>query len=670
MVKISKCPSILLISQWPKIKNGEYELIEKIKKTGFKVKVVDFFGFDVTSGECLNVATLHRDYDFAISFHYDTPKFLNIFTFLWVANPLEFMHLRGDYRTVLIHHLRSYDGYLYNGSEVLKSHIRHVVGSEWRDSNLELFPSSSLRELIPPKVLDKRDTKAAHKVFYCGVNWERGIDRAGRAQGLLDVLQEQDAADFYGPNKLEGINPWDGFSSYKGEIPFDGVSMLQVMRQYGAVLAISSPAHKKSGTSSSRVFEGIAAGVPVISDENPHVRRLFGDLVYYFNGDDETERARSILDALRVINESPAEAQDRVMRAQLLMAERFCFEPCVERMQQYIHESTTTVAKELAGKKLELFLLHHDVNPLAPGNTKEFLNINHLIEAAAYAAKLYAVQVHITVCGGTIVDRWDLPTGVSITEIQSLILTDHPWDKLRLGEKVALLMKRAKGDFVSFYTQFDFAMYDAITRALDWFSKEPSRCANGLHVGGFFVSDLAPNTPLKTVGILRNNASNTTYRWTQNSLLEHQLATMIISGNVLKFLEPEKINRLDVLLPISILATAKEQDVPVHRSRHMLLRCQFGSFQRHYDAYLDNVKKGFWSQHYELTTNYNHELNALCDIHHESGVAMSIVDQISGIALPSTSQVDPAVHAVNNFISRLRPIYHWYKMLCRLLGKK
>ena len=117
---------VLLISQWPNVKNGEYELIEKIKQTGFTVKVVDYFGFDVESGQCLNTASLPLDYDFAISFHYDTPKLLNLPTFLWVANPLEFMHLRGDYRSVLLHHLRAYDEYLYNGSDLLKRHIKEV----------------------------------------------------------------------------------------------------------------------------------------------------------------------------------------------------------------------------------------------------------------------------------------------------------------------------------------------------------------------------------------------------------------------------------------------------------------------------------------------------------------------------------------------------------------
>ena len=80
-----------MIAQWPSIKNAEYELIERVRHTGFKVTVVDYLGFDVQSGRCINDATLPDEYDFAVSLHYETPKFLNIPTFHWVANPLEFI---------------------------------------------------------------------------------------------------------------------------------------------------------------------------------------------------------------------------------------------------------------------------------------------------------------------------------------------------------------------------------------------------------------------------------------------------------------------------------------------------------------------------------------------------------------------------------------------------
>lgn len=657
-------PRILLISQWPNLKNGEYELIEKIKQTGYKIAVVDYFGFHVDTGESLNRAMLSSDFDFAISFHYDTPKFLNIPTFLWVANPLEFMHLRGDYRTVLFHHLRAYDDYLYNGSTTLKEHIRNVVGTEWSDTGLEMFPSCSKKSLIPPKSLDKLLSATAQKVFYCGVNWERGIDRVGRAQGLLDILQDKGAAEFYGPNTLEGTSPWEGFRSYKGEIPFDGISMSRVMQDYGAVLAVSSPAHIKSQTSSSRVFEGLAAGVPVISDENSHVKKLFGDLVYYFQGHTEEARAQSILDALQRINKNPAEARDRVIQAQALLAQRYCFEPCFDKAISQIEKSTSdkhalTHGEPDTASSLDVFLFHHDPDPSSPGNGPHFLNALQVIEAAGHAARSRGIKVRITCWGeqSTVITQQQLPRGVSWEHCLPQGLTDLGWDGLRLGEKVALLAEKVSGKFATFLTQFDFPQYDCFSKPLGWFASNPAVNSPGLHVGGFFVNDLTQKAALGTLGILRNNSSVSLYRWTQNSLAEHQMGSLFFDQGALKLLAANQISRFDSILPVSIIIAATRLDMSLHRSRHFLLRTEFGHFHRHYDAYRKASERGFWAQHYDLVTNYNHELNALYDIHHESSVAREIMDQVSGHALPPLPPVDPAVHVVNQFIGRLRPIY-------------
>ena len=153
------------------------------------------------------------------------------------------------------------------------------------------------------------------------------------------------------------------------------------------------------------------------------------------------------------------------------------------------------------------------------------------------------------------------------------------------------------------------------------------------------------------------------YRWTQNSLAEHQTATLIFAGQARNLLVSDQVDRFDVLLPISVIAAAVTQAIPYFRSRHILVRVQDGNFHHHYRKYQEAIKRGFWAQHYEMVTNYNHELNALYDVHHGSGQACKIVDQVSGKALLPAPIVHPAVHAVNDFISRLRPIYRIYKKI-------
>jgi hypothetical protein len=142
----------------------------------------------------------------------------------------------------------------------------------------------------------------------------------------------------------------------------------------------------------------------------------------------------------------------------------------------------------------------------------------------------------------------------------------------------------------------------------------------------------------------------------------------MFSTKSLHLLNKNQIDRFDVLLPISVIVATLAQGLRSHRSRHILYRVKFGHFHRHYEAYRKATEKGFWAQHYELTTNYSHELNALYDVHHESPIAKEIIDQVSGYALPPVAPVDPAIHAVNGFIGRLRPFYRFYKKLYVAVG--
>lgn len=657
----STSPRVLLISQWPKIKNAEYELIEKIRQTGFRITVVDYLGFDVDTGQCINDVDLPDNYDYAISFHYDTPKFLNLPTFLWVANPLEFMHFQGNYRTTLIHHLRAYDDYLYNGSELLKGHIRRVLGSEWRDTGLSFIGSCSRNAMLAPRVAGEGKPHP-DKIFYCGVNWERGSGKAGRAQGLLDVLQERQLAEFYGPQKLLGHNPWEGFTSYRGEIPFDGSSMFRVMQDYGAVLAVSSPAHMKSKTASGRVFEGFAAGVSVISDENPHIRHQFGDLVYYFNGKTEQERADSIQRALEQIQSNPEQAAERIRQGQTLISREYSFEACLERALEHVRASSVLrVAHERKqAKVVDLHLFHHD--PYGPKEMAGpvFPNLPHILRALSELPSNGDWRIRLSYCcpGMDFEPPTDLPNveWVAIDPARSAA----EWRQMRLGEKVSLLAGSSTGDFTLFLTQFDCVQHDYFTKTLGWFEQDDRDGQAAIHVAGFFVNDFSAPAAPSPAAILRNSASVGLYRWSQDSIAEHQLGQFCFNRKALQTLDFGKLAGFDVLLPVAILLESMATGTTIYRSRHLLLRVPYGYFHRYYHAHSKAEAKGFWALQYDLMSNFTHEINALYDAFHECPQAVGIADRISGHdlpRLPPAPDVDQAVHNVNQFIERIRPIY-------------
>ena len=648
----------------------KYVQEDKVMEQENKIPGNRTFSFVAETNECLNTASVSEEFDFAISFHYDTPSLLNLPTYLWLANPIEFMHLRGDYRNVLFNQIRSYDGYLSNGAEILERHIQNVIGSEWQDSGLAMYASSSSNSLVAPST-ELVGTDETRKVFYCGVNWEKGTDRQGRAQGLLEILQSENSADFFGPNDLEGLNPWDGFSSYKGEIPFDGgITMTNVMRRYGAVLAVSSPAHMKSQTSSSRVFEGFTAGVPVISDENPHVRKLFGDLVYYIKGDNEQEKALSIISQLKLILEKPEVAKEKVTQAQALIKEQYCFEVTFNKIHSFT-QSSLYGSKHIMGQ-LDVQLFHHDPKQRTVSESENFSNLISVVKAATYASNKYGVKVVISCYGGVFdgLDSIGLPNLVELKQYPTQSLTEHNWNELKLGEKVSLMKERAIGDYAVFFIQSDFPHYDYFSQAINWFEGDATTASKSIFIAGFFISELQVVAPKETTQIPRYNNSNNLYKWTQNSLAEHQLGSLVFNKNSLRFLRPNLIERLDVTLPISVIASAIASDTEIHRSRFILTRTTCSYFHKHYEVYLTMVEKGFWSQHYDMVTNYSHELNALYDVHHESSKAIEIVDAVSGHNLSPAPEVDPAVHKVNQFLTKLRPIYRRYQYVKNLITYK
>jgi hypothetical protein len=72
-------------------------------------------------------------------------------------------------------------------------------------------------------------------------------------------------------------------NSYKGEIPFDGVSIIPVFQEHGIVLVLHSDVHFKQGIPSGRIFEAAAASAVIISDKNTFVQENFGDSVFYID---------------------------------------------------------------------------------------------------------------------------------------------------------------------------------------------------------------------------------------------------------------------------------------------------------------------------------------------------------------------------------------------------
>jgi hypothetical protein len=68
---------------------------------------------------------------------------------------------------------------------------------------------------------------------------------------------------------------------YKGQIPFDGQSIIPIYQEHGIVLVLHSDDHLQQKIPSGRIFEAAAASAVIISDKNAFVEKHFGDSVFY-----------------------------------------------------------------------------------------------------------------------------------------------------------------------------------------------------------------------------------------------------------------------------------------------------------------------------------------------------------------------------------------------------
>jgi hypothetical protein len=312
-----------VISPWAKLKNAEYEVIERIKKAavniGHECIVVDqngcIVGFPKKS---IN----KNDVEFCIALHFISPKLFDIHTYGAMWNPPSFLAKWGYDQ--MIFNVLSYDDYLIYDSHIMLRHLQNVLTSSrkhLKDGFMNFVPGCAGDILTPNSNL--RDAK----VFYCGINWERTTNSKGRHHDLFGALDKSGHMEYYGPQKFLGAKPWGGFKSYKGELDFNGEAVLRAINRCGISLVLSSDEHRQYGAVSSRLYESCAAGAVIISDDNPFIVQEFGDNVLSFAYSDKAEdNYKQILEKIVWIEGHPQEATKRAIACQQIYLRKYSME--------------------------------------------------------------------------------------------------------------------------------------------------------------------------------------------------------------------------------------------------------------------------------------------------------------------------------------------------------
>lgn len=272
------------------------------------------------------------NFDFVIHLHFDSSKINNLFSFVALWNPIQFYHEWGyrKYSDALLTH----DDYLSCSSIGADRHLRRLI----HDDPYHLIPEFTLYHSLATPIFEPKKG-ARKKLFYCGINWDRLGKKKGRHTDLLQYFDTKGLVDIYGPAILQGVKVWEGFNGYRGEVPFDGVSMVNKIHESGIALVLSSKAHIDSELMSNRLFESLAAGANIICDQNQFARRHFGDLFHYIDTNEPlSEQCRQIERYLSDINENPEKAYTLAKEAQNLFIQKFELKQSLQRIYARLEE--------------------------------------------------------------------------------------------------------------------------------------------------------------------------------------------------------------------------------------------------------------------------------------------------------------------------------------------
>jgi hypothetical protein len=334
-----------VIMPWPGVKNAEFEFIERLiiasQNTGHECVVLSNDGKVVIDNRVLSSRFIKpQELDFVLSLHFTTPKLTDHFYYYALWNPPLYLTRQVEYSTYLNNTLMN-DDYIGYDSEGILEHTKIMLGDH-HPHNLDDMPT-----FVPsvPKSLIKRPKLPKKPVFfYCGVNWEKCSSSKGRHHELFKKLDTSKLVKIFGPEKFEGVKPWDGFKSFEGSIPFDGKSVIDEIHDCGISLVLSSDEHRKSGAASNRVYESAAAGAVIISDNNPFVKKVFGDNVLYvdYTIGDHTGNYKQIKRHYDWIVENPEAALKKAAACQDILVSRFALE---DQLQSLVNHHEQRKAK-------------------------------------------------------------------------------------------------------------------------------------------------------------------------------------------------------------------------------------------------------------------------------------------------------------------------------------
>jgi glycosyltransferase involved in cell wall biosynthesis len=235
------------------------------------------------------------DPDVVIITHEFVAKTTDHFTVGLLWSPLE--HYSKEYDRIKA--IRSWD-LIIPINENVRAFARSIHSSARADeavSNLAFFPSTQIFDIGAPKA-DHID------LAYIGAHWD-----GNRHQQLFESLAPVTDLNVYGPADKWQFIP----DCYRGDVPFDGESVLRTLNRHGAVLAVHKSTHRLADTPSMRVFESCAAKCLIFTEPMESIKSLFGNTLEYIDvAAEPAEIARHISERIKHYKSNPKELYEKI----------------------------------------------------------------------------------------------------------------------------------------------------------------------------------------------------------------------------------------------------------------------------------------------------------------------------------------------------------------------
>ena len=298
-----------IIRYWVGRPAAEHETIERFKSAA---AIIDHQIIELRpDGKTLEGA--EADVDFVINLHFASGKSTSDLTYGALWNPWKFYHGWGFSKT--------FANQISN--DFLISCGAKNIDARFNGTGIPKIITQVLSHTVPP-VYKNPEKRNDRKLFYIGVNWEKSSSKHGRHHELLKELDAMGILEIYGPEKLGNVRPWAGFKSFRGELPFDGFSVIEKCHEVGAVLVLSSQEHLKDQIQTSRLFEGLAGGAAIVADRHHFLDNNFKNEIWQFdNSMTFKEQALEIANILNSINANPSETKAKVLQGQQVLEKSF-----------------------------------------------------------------------------------------------------------------------------------------------------------------------------------------------------------------------------------------------------------------------------------------------------------------------------------------------------------